>query len=363
MKAIILCAGVGSRFYGDIHKSLLFINGKTILEHKIIALRDVGIDEIYVVVGCKKEQFPTNLGVKYVYNDKFESSGNLYSFYLALKECGVEDYVIGLDGDLLFDYRILFDIKRNNQYFIDINKNRKINDIGVKVDLNNNIVRFGRDIDYGVMLGLAVYSPNFLKKIYNVLSSHDIKEEFIVAVNDCLLGENVEPVFVKHNWVEIDTVDDYEEAKKIFDCGEVVYGNDITSKELMSLYNGVTEAGWLHLGRRSLERNQIIIDKCKFFVARVNGRVIGCVRYFSDGAYNVSPEDWLVRPEYRGGGIGSKLYLEMVKSIESEFPIKVVTIPGDGREEAHKRLGYKPTRLPCYEIRYDYDRFSPDWKE
>src|SRR3989344_7371489 len=51
--AIILAAGESSRFYpfNNIHKSMVKILGKPILEHTIIGLKKEGIKEIIIVIG------------------------------------------------------------------------------------------------------------------------------------------------------------------------------------------------------------------------------------------------------------------------------------------------------------------------
>ena len=56
MKAVILAAGVGSRLKSVLPKSLNKLpNGKTIIDNQINILRKLGVKEIFVVVGFKKE--------------------------------------------------------------------------------------------------------------------------------------------------------------------------------------------------------------------------------------------------------------------------------------------------------------------
>ncbi|HDR1061262.1 TPA: NTP transferase domain-containing protein, partial [Pasteurella multocida] len=60
MNAIILAAGLGSRFKDvtkKIHKSLLPINGIPNIENTIQNLIEAGIDDIYIVTGHLSEQF------------------------------------------------------------------------------------------------------------------------------------------------------------------------------------------------------------------------------------------------------------------------------------------------------------------
>lgn len=359
-----MAAGMGSRMKIDFPKCLLQVDGKSLLEHQVTSLKDIGITDIYVVTGYKAEKFP-DLSVNYVHNDKFAESGNAYSFHLALQECGTDDFVVVLDSDLMLDYRIYFDIEPNFQYFLDIYRDRHKGDIGVEIDINNRIIDFSRDLEYGVMVGLATYPPLFLQRLkgYFDTTTVPLQTELITIIRKLISNVKVNPCFVDYPWMEVDTPEDYEQAKQLFDNSEVEYSNDVTAEELMSLYHGCPDAGWLHIGRRSLERNEIIIRNSKWFVARVNGRVAGTIRYFSDGAYNAAVEDWMVRPEYRKGGIGVRLMLNMLESLRKEHVIKVVTIPSEHVQSLHEKLGWRWTRLPAMEIRYDYDRYSPNWKD
>ena len=59
MNAIILAAGSGIRlgeYTQDIPKTLVDINGKSILERQISLLRKHKVNEIFVVTGYKKEK-------------------------------------------------------------------------------------------------------------------------------------------------------------------------------------------------------------------------------------------------------------------------------------------------------------------
>ncbi len=49
---MILAAGSGSRFTGDVHKLLTEVRGKPIVGHAVDAARDAGFDEVVVVTGC-----------------------------------------------------------------------------------------------------------------------------------------------------------------------------------------------------------------------------------------------------------------------------------------------------------------------
>ena len=59
MKAIMLAAGVGRRLYGDSKtqppKALLSFAGKTLLQRHVDILRALGVSELVLVVGFRRE--------------------------------------------------------------------------------------------------------------------------------------------------------------------------------------------------------------------------------------------------------------------------------------------------------------------
>jgi len=79
MKAIILSAGCGSRLGNltkELPKSLVDVNGKSIIQRQIETFRNNGIKEIIVVVGPHKEKFQLN-DVEYVIDKNFHEHEQL----------------------------------------------------------------------------------------------------------------------------------------------------------------------------------------------------------------------------------------------------------------------------------------------
>lgn len=115
MKAVILAAGLGTRMRPLTFtkpKFLLPVAGKPALDHVLLLLKNVGIDEIAMVVGYGREQIVerygdgSRLGVKlrYLYQKKLLGTANAVSL--------VEDFVGGdrflvMNGDTLVDQESL----------------------------------------------------------------------------------------------------------------------------------------------------------------------------------------------------------------------------------------------------------------
>jgi len=90
-KAIILAAGVGSRLRpltNDRPKCLLEVGSRTLVEHQMSALHRCGIDDVIVVVGYYGDRIRQHLGdrVRYLVNERYESTNSLYSLWLARAE-------------------------------------------------------------------------------------------------------------------------------------------------------------------------------------------------------------------------------------------------------------------------------------
>ena len=93
-KAVILAAGFGMRMVPintETSKALLQVHGETLIERQIRQLQDVGITDIYIVVGFMKEQFEyliDDFGVKLVVNSEYKGKNNLYSLGKAIEHIG-----------------------------------------------------------------------------------------------------------------------------------------------------------------------------------------------------------------------------------------------------------------------------------
>lgn len=92
-KAVVLAAGFGSRMMpatADRPKPLVSVNGTRIIDTLIDALLTVGITDIVIVRGYKKEKFIELYEkypfIRYIDNDKYELENNISSVIAALDE-------------------------------------------------------------------------------------------------------------------------------------------------------------------------------------------------------------------------------------------------------------------------------------
>ncbi len=139
MKIIILAAGIGSRLGKPHPKTLtLLSNGRSILQNQVKALlRYVDIDDIYIIVGFKKElimeAFPE---LTYVYNDYFDTTNTSKSLLRGLRKCRQDD-VIWINGDVVFDHVVIDRLMREPHSCMAVNT-ASVGEEEVKYELDDD---------------------------------------------------------------------------------------------------------------------------------------------------------------------------------------------------------------------------------
>ena len=117
MKAIILAAGMASRLRpltNNTPKCLLKIGERCLLQRSMDALIKNGFSEFVIVTGYLHEmienfiaeQYGKSIKVRFIHNEVYDSTNNIYSLWLARPEAENEDILL-LDSDLLYDSEIV----------------------------------------------------------------------------------------------------------------------------------------------------------------------------------------------------------------------------------------------------------------
>ncbi|MFN7914609.1 MAG: aminotransferase class I/II-fold pyridoxal phosphate-dependent enzyme [Vicinamibacterales bacterium] len=117
MKAIILAAGLGRRMQpltDHVHKSLLPVGGTTILGRIVDSLLGIDVRDILVVTGYRAEDIRAFLAANYpdltfqfVHNARFDETNNIVSLAMALDQMDLDDDVLLIESDVLFEHRAL----------------------------------------------------------------------------------------------------------------------------------------------------------------------------------------------------------------------------------------------------------------
>lgn len=101
-RAIILAAGFGMRMVPintEIPKGLLKVNDEPLVERLIKQLREVGVTDVYIIVGFMKESYyylQEKYDVHIIENDEYKDKNNLYSLSLALNHLS-NTYIVPCD--------------------------------------------------------------------------------------------------------------------------------------------------------------------------------------------------------------------------------------------------------------------------
>ncbi|MEW6774669.1 MAG: phosphocholine cytidylyltransferase family protein [Bdellovibrionota bacterium] len=137
MRAIILAAGQGTRlkpYTEDRPKCLIEVDGRTILEHQLKNCLRAGVREAVIVTGFRGDLVEqsvaawrgnglASLPIKTVFNPRWKDTNNLVSLWSARKY--MEEGFVLINGDDVFDHRILTRLTGENHYEIHVCMDRK----------------------------------------------------------------------------------------------------------------------------------------------------------------------------------------------------------------------------------------------
>lgn len=235
MKAVILAAGVASRLRpltNNTPKCLLKVGDKSILERTIDNLVKNNIREIIVVTGFLREMIEDFLTQNYpklkftfIFNEKYDSTNNIYSLWLAKSEMlGYE--MLLMDSDIIFDSRIigqLISSEYENNLALRSSENLSEEEIKCLLNSDGSIKEIGKLINpkkaVGESIGIEKFSKELVLRLYTILDRKILDEKEVnifyeAAFQDAInSGAKIFPEDVKeYKCMEIDTAGDFETA-------------------------------------------------------------------------------------------------------------------------------------------------------
>ena len=245
MKFLILAAGSGTRLGKQtefLPKSLIRINKKTILERQLNIIKKNQKNNVVIIAGPNKEKF-LEFQVD-VFEDveykKHEQLGSLAS----INKIFDEDVIV-IFSDIIFDEGIVKEIIKTECDFgiaLDQNWREKYIErtdhpisqadlVEIKDGKIRQIKKNLQGKDNSEFIGIVKFSSygwKILIQLYNKLkenhegSFHDANGFDDAYITDIIqelieLDYNIKPIFVKGNWLEIDTPQDLEIASKKLD--------------------------------------------------------------------------------------------------------------------------------------------------
>ena len=238
MKAVILSAGRGVQLFPltkDTPKTLLKINGDSIIEKLVNQLLDNGVRDFIIVVGFGKKQVIDTLknrfkhsvaNFTFVENDIYFKTNTMYSLWLT-KQYTEDDEMLLIDGDIvcedIFFESILEKNAEENMIIVDKNVHTSDEEVKVNIGINGNIRKIGKTIEHahGEFCGISKFSKKFVASMFYEIEqfiSKDLINEFYEEAIDKLCDRyKIHSLLFPHGkWVEIDFLTDYYEAQKIF---------------------------------------------------------------------------------------------------------------------------------------------------
>ena len=117
MKVIILAAGRGTRLSpltDEKPKCMVKLFGKSLLEWQIDIFRELGIKDISVVTGYKKELISID-DIKFYHNSNFENTNMVETLFCAEKEMN-ETMIISY-GDIIFQKSVVKKLIKSDENF------------------------------------------------------------------------------------------------------------------------------------------------------------------------------------------------------------------------------------------------------
>jgi len=236
VNSIVLAASQGS--LGDLTKetpkTMLEVNGKSLLATQVDEFNQLGIKDVTVVRGFNKEKVKlSNIGT--VDNDEFASTKELYSLYLAknhIKENTVISY-----GDIIFKRYVLHELL-NDQNNITIVVDADFEEEGVDKDLIAATERYDRknylgtsvfkkmnsdlnkDEVFGEFIGLWKVNQTgaavVVKTLEKLSKSPDFKSMTCADLfNEIAKEHTIAVKYISGAWLDVDTLVDLQKAGKL----------------------------------------------------------------------------------------------------------------------------------------------------
>ena len=228
MKAIITAAGRGTRMgplTRNIPKCTLPLRGETILGRQLRILRGCSVFDTIIVAGfCRKTIYNMfNRQARILSNPLYETTNNLYSLQIA--EDFLTDDTLLLNADGVFTEQPIRDlIAAKHEYVLGTDNNTGMREDARKVRIVDGLViesshALPSKLAFGEVAGMAKIEKGGIEAFKEVMSQMDKQDPHIFWADVfnplAQQGFEVHYILVDTPWIEIDTVEDYEEAKKL----------------------------------------------------------------------------------------------------------------------------------------------------
>lgn len=221
MKAVILAAGVGSRLGRPFPKCLSMLpTGERILGRQIRIFRQFGINEIFVVVGFKKnlimEEFPD---VFYRYNPIYYITNTSKSLCCALEF--LDDDVIWCNGDVIFDEGVIRAMAGHDGNAVAVDRKKcGEEEVKYRADESGTIQEISKRVaaPQGEAVGVNRIQKNDIPIFLQALAACKEQDYFEMGI-EMLIGQGVNFSAVDisdYRCIEVDFEEDLKQAIAMF---------------------------------------------------------------------------------------------------------------------------------------------------
>lgn len=218
MKAVIMAAGKGIRMLPlteTIPKVLVEINGKPFLYYILKNLQKAGYDDIGIIVGYKKEQFPDFLekyGFKATLIEQKQQKGTGHAVMQAKDFTKDENFVV-LGGDNLWspsDLEAM--LKQDNFCYVAGIKVDNPKKYGVLVAKNSGLVRIvekpTKFVGNLINTGLYKFTPEIYQALEKIKESPRREYELTDAISLLAKQGKVKVIKVRDYWIDLGSKED-----------------------------------------------------------------------------------------------------------------------------------------------------------
>lgn len=222
MRAIILAAGMGTRLRPlteNTPKSLISIEGETLIERQIKFLRERSIEDIIIVTGYLRENFNfliEKYDVSLVHNDKFDIYNNFYTMYLVRGFLN-DAYVIDADNYLVDNF---FDASLTRPTYFSAYKTDFEDEWLLKCDENNRVEDIVITSGSGTILsGVSYWNEESGEVLTEIIEDYYKNKDYSQLYWDNIVMENIDKLTIykeeipKDSIFEIDNLKDLEILK------------------------------------------------------------------------------------------------------------------------------------------------------
>lgn len=205
MQAVILAAGKGERLRpltDDKPKSLLPICNKPLIDYLIEKLRNIGIDEIAVVVAYQKEKIIEHLKEKNVkIIEQKEINGTASALYCSKNF--VKDKFLAIYGDLFFEDN-LENFVKNNETTVGVVEVEDVSRFGKVEVKNGKLIGIKEKSESGkglINAGIYIFYPD----IFDAIEKTEIssRNEYELTTSIMLLKNEVKVEKINGYWSDI----------------------------------------------------------------------------------------------------------------------------------------------------------------